>query len=369
MLRRIDVPIGGRFGGTVADQSEVDDISVGGDGNFDPVGDANSVGVTSAAGGAANSARFLDVVGLVKGYGSRKAVDGIDFHIDRGECFGLLGPNGAGKTTTILAICGLLRPDSGTILVGAPGRAPDRAGARRDIGYVPQEIALYDDLTGRENLRFFGRLYGLRGAQLKRRVEETLEFVDLVSRGNDKVTGYSGGMKRRLNIAAALLHEPGLLVLDEPTVGIDPQSRNAILESLLALARSGVAILYTSHYMEEVERICDRIGVMDGGRILAEGSRADLLATLGTQTVQVRLLTGGTPDAALLEGLGKLDGVVSATAGPGGPELAVHDVARVLPELLAAAAKHDTAVNGLAVDQPNLETVFLHLTGKALRDG
>jgi ABC-2 type transport system ATP-binding protein len=312
---------------------------------------------------------FLQVSDLVKTYGARPAVAGVSFSISSGECFGLLGPNGAGKTTTILSICGLIKPDSGQVQVGEGRRDPGAARTRRDIGYVPQEIALYEDLSGRENLRFFGRLYGLTSKHLKDRIEATLAFVDLTSRADQKVGAYSGGMKRRLNIAAALLHEPGLLVLDEPTVGIDPQSRNSILENLAALRSSGTAVLYTSHYMEEVERLCDRIAIMDDGKILAEGTRGSLLELLGERVDQVRLATLGAPEAKLVQSLRRLKGVSSVGTTSDGLELTARDVTQTLPRVLAAVARHETAVTGLTVGQADLESVFLHLTGKGLRDG
>jgi ABC-2 type transport system ATP-binding protein len=312
---------------------------------------------------------FLRVTDLVKTYGGKPAVAGVSFTISSGECFGLLGPNGAGKTTTILSICGLIKPDSGRVAVGEEKHDPGKAGTRRDIGYVPQEIAVYEDLSGRENLRFFGRLYGLGSKPLKARIEETLDFVDLASRADQKVAAYSGGMKRRLNIAAALLHEPGLLVLDEPTVGIDPQSRNSILENLAALRSSGTAVLYTSHYMEEVERLCDRIAIMDDGKILAEGTRGSLLELLGDRVDQVRLATLNTPPVTLVQALGSLEGVSSIGATSDGLELTARDVTQTLPSVLAEVARYGTAVTGLSVEQADLESVFLHLTGKGLRDG
>jgi ABC-2 type transport system ATP-binding protein len=312
---------------------------------------------------------FLQVTDLVKTYGGRPAVAGVSFSISSGECFGLLGPNGAGKTTTILSICGLIKPDSGQVEVGTGRHGPGAARTRRDIGYVPQEIALYEDLSGRENLSFFGHLYGLAGKHLKARVEATLAFVDLTSRADQKVGAYSGGMKRRLNIAAALLHEPGLLVLDEPTVGIDPQSRNSILENLAALRSSGTAVLYTSHYMEEVERLCDRIAIMDDGKVLAEGTRGSLLELLGERVDQVRLATLSTPDGGLIEDLRAVKGVSSVGATSDGLELTARDVTQTLPEVLTEVARHGTAVTGLTVEQADLESVFLHLTGKGLRDG
>jgi ABC-2 type transport system ATP-binding protein len=312
---------------------------------------------------------FLRVTDLVKAYGGKPAAAGVSFSISSGECFGLLGPNGAGKTTTILGICGLIRPDSGRVEVGEGMRDPGAARTRRDIGYVPQEIAVYEDLTGRENLSFFGRLYGLGGKRLKARIDETLDFVDLTSRADQKVAAYSGGMKRRLNIAASLLHEPGLLILDEPTVGIDPQSRNSILENLAALRSSGTAVLYTSHYMEEVERLCDRIAIMDDGKVLAEGTRGSLLELLGDRVDQVRLATLNTPTESLVKALGELDGVASVGTTSDGLELTARDVTQTLPSVLAEVARHGTAVTGLSVEQADLESVFLQLTGKGLRDG
>jgi ABC-2 type transport system ATP-binding protein len=245
--------------------------------------------------------------GLVKRYGRRLAVDDVSFFIRAGERYGLLGPNGAGKTTTISMVCGLLPPDAGSVEVAGALIDQRATDARAAIGYVPQEIALYPDLTGRENLRFFARLYGLRGTRRDERVAACLDLVGLADRADERVDRYSGGMQRRLNIAAGLLHEPRLLVLDEPTVGVDPQSRHAILESVESLGSSGLAVLYTTHYMEEAQRLCDRVGILDEGRLIAEGTRAELVALMG---------------------------------GP-------------------------TGVDGV---EPNLEAVFLHLTGKALRD-
>ena len=312
---------------------------------------------------------FLQVTDLVKSYGGKPAVAGVSFSISSGECFGLLGPNGAGKTTTILSICGLIKPDSGQVEIGEGKHNPSTSRTRRDIGYVPQEIAVYEDLSGRENLRFFGRLYGLGSKQLKDRVNATLDFVDLASRADQKVGTYSGGMKRRLNIAASLLHEPGLLILDEPTVGIDPQSRNSILDNLAALRSSGTAVLYTSHYMEEVERLCDRIAIMDDGKILSEGTRGSLIELLGDRVDLVRLGTLNPPETDLVQALGVLDGVNSVGPTSDGLELTARDVTHTLPGVLAEVAKHDTVVTGLAVEQADLESVFLHLTGKGLRDG
>ena len=212
----------------------------------------------------------LECAGLRKRFGELEAVRGVGFRIDPGETYGLLGPNGAGKTTTISMVCGLLEPDDGEVLVCGAPLTVSSVREREAIGYVPQEIALYPDLTGRENLRFFGRLYDLSGADAGRRAAEVLEIVGLAERADDRVRTYSGGMQRPLNIAVGLLHRPRLLVLDEPTAGVDPQSRNAILEAVEVLAGEGLAVLYTTHYMEEAERLCDRVGIIDSGLLQAE---------------------------------------------------------------------------------------------------
>jgi ABC-2 type transport system ATP-binding protein len=309
---------------------------------------------------------LVSCVGLRKRYGGRTVVDGVGFTIDRGETFGLLGPNGAGKTTTISMLCGLLARDGGTVVVDGHDLDHDPMAVKRAIGYVPQDVALYPDLSGRENLQFFGRLYGLRGADLAGRVDRTLETVGLSERGDDRVDGYSGGMKRRLNIAAGLLHDPRLLVLDEPTVGVDPQSRNAILEAVHQLGAEGMGVLYTTHYMEEAERLCDRIGILDEGRVVAEGTRDQLVARVGEQG-RVRLVATGAVPALVVEAR-RIDGVVEAMPSDGGVTLLVHDARRLLPRLLQAAVDADVTVQSVEVEEPDLEAVFLHLTGKALRD-
>ena len=213
--------------------------------------------------------RILECRELRKSYGDLVAVNGISFHIAEGETYGLLGPNGAGKTTTISMICGLLERDGGEVLIDGVQLTPRSVAVKAGIGYVPQELAIYPDLTAKENLRFFARLYGVSGKEARRRIDEVLGIIGLVERADDMVKAYSGGMKRRLNIGIGLLHRPRLLVLDEPTVGVDPQSRNAILESVERLADEGIGVLYTTHYMEEAERLCDRVGIVDLGELKA----------------------------------------------------------------------------------------------------
>jgi ABC-2 type transport system ATP-binding protein len=318
------------------------------------------------AGASTGTTPVLTCKGLAKRYGERQAVDDVGFTIDEGEAYGLLGPNGAGKTTTIAMLCGLLERDAGEVVVaGRPlgGRDP---GVKRAIGYVPQEIALYPELTGAENLAFFGRLYGLAGAGLRRRVAAGLDVAGLTDRGGDRVKEYSGGMRRRLNIAAGLLHEPRLLVLDEPTVGVDPQSRNAILDSVAALSAAGTAVLYTSHYMEEVERLCDRVGIIDEGRLIAEGTRRELVADVG-QADRVDLATDGDA-AALAAACRTVAGVSDAQVVPGGVQLLATHGRNLLPALVGAAGQAGAPLSSIEVTEPDLESVFLHLTGKALRD-
>ncbi|HET6748159.1 MAG TPA: ABC transporter ATP-binding protein [Actinomycetes bacterium] len=303
---------------------------------------------------------------LRRRYGQRLAVDGVGFRVDPGETYGLLGPNGAGKTTTISMVCGLLRRDGGEVTVAGASLDQDPAAVKAAIGYVPQDIALYPDLSGGENLRFWGRMQGLAGRELADRVEDVLQVVGLADRARDKVADYSGGMQRRLNIAAGLLHRPRLLVLDEPTVGVDPQSRNAILENVEALRGEGTAVLYTTHYMEEAERLCDRVGIIDQGRLIAEGTRRELVARVGERD-RIELAASGDL-ARLAEAAARLDGVDEATVAAGGVHLVGRDGRRLLPRLFEAADGTGVEVTSAEVVEPDLEAVFLHLTGKALRD-
>jgi linearmycin/streptolysin S transport system ATP-binding protein len=295
------------------------------------------------------------------------AVDGVSFAIRDGEIFSLLGPNGAGKTTTISILSCLLRPDSGEADVGGFSvlRKPDEV--KKLIGVVPQDIALYEDLSGRENLMFWGRMYGLNGTALATRVDEVLELIGLVDRQKDRVDKYSGGMKRRVNIGAALLHKPRMLYLDEPTVGIDPQSRRAILDGVKDLNAAGMTVLYTTHYMEEAQELSDRIAIMDQGRMIAVGTQAELVQMVGERTrVDVAL----DRNAHLLaEQWRTLPGVASVTEEEGGPlSLLVEDANTLMPRLFESARAAGARVTKIDLAEPNLEMVFLHLTGRALRD-
>jgi ABC-2 type transport system ATP-binding protein len=305
---------------------------------------------------------MLSCSGLRKRYGERLAVDGVSFSIAADECYGLLGPNGAGKTTTISMLCGLVQADEGDITIdGHPGGSLE---AKAAVGYVPQDLALYPDLTAAENLTFFGELYGLSGSELQGRIAETLELVGLADRGKDRIGTYSGGMKRRANMAAGMLHRPRLLVLDEPTVGVDPQSRNAILETV---GRLGIAVLYTTHYMEEAAKLCDRIGIIDDGRLIAEGTNEALVAQHGGHDKV--FLSSETADLGqLTAACRELDSVYEVAEIEDRLELTTEHGPAVLPAVVAAAARHGVELSGLEVRSPNLEDVFLRLTGKELRD-
>jgi ABC-2 type transport system ATP-binding protein len=304
--------------------------------------------------------------GLVRRFGERVAVDRVGFAIAPGETYGLLGPNGAGKTTTISMIAGILRADAGTVHLNgvAVSTAPNEA--KRAVGFVPQHIALFEDLTAKENLRFFGGLQGMSGRRLNQRIAATLDLVGLADRGDDRIDSYSGGMQRRANIAVGLLHEPKLLILDEPTAGVDPQSRNQILESVERLGDAGLAVLYTTHYMEEAERLCDRVGIIDAGRLVAEGTRRELIAQIGEHDRIVVRTAGDLGELA--RSTSALPGVAGTEMRPGELDVRADDAAAVLGPIVAAATRLGVEVSGIEVREPNLEAVFLHLTGKALRD-
>jgi ABC-2 type transport system ATP-binding protein len=310
---------------------------------------------------------ILSVRGLRKCFGERVAVDDVDFTIKTSEIYGLLGPNGAGKTTSISIIAGILTRDAGEVEInginidaGPPARA--------QVGIVPQAITLYLDLTARENLYFWGRMYDLHGGRLRRAVEEALQAVGLTKRADDIVNTYSGGMQRRLNLACGILHQPKLLILDEPTVGVDPQSRSAIFELVERLRDEGTAILYTTHYMEEAERLCTRIGIIDMGKLITEGTRSELVADLGREVrIEVGLERNEGLDRAVSVVTG-LDGVHSATVVDERLHVFADEGAHRLPTLLTALLNAGFVAASVEVVEPNLEDVFLRLTGRALRD-
>ena len=301
---------------------------------------------------------------LRKTYGDRVAVDGVSLSLPPGQLLALLGPNGAGKSTTIGMVCGLTAPDAGTVAIGGQTLAQDRHAYQRRIGLVPQEIALFEDLPAQANVELFGALYGLSRAQQRERAAEVLARVGLLDRAADKPATFSGGMKRRLNIACALVHGPEVLLLDEPTAGVDPQSRNAIFETLEGLKREGKALLYTTHYMEEAERLADAIVIVDHGRVVAQGTLTQLLAQLpAAQQLQIDL--DGPP---ALPPLAALPGVKRVQAFDARLVLGVDDL-EVAPAVLQALAAQGRRVKHLSSGRASLEDVFLHLTGRTLRDG
>jgi len=309
---------------------------------------------------------ILEATGLVKRFDDLVAVDDVSFSIDAGETYGFLGPNGAGKTTSISMIAGLLEPDGGSVVVEGEPITTSSVRGKRSIGLVPQDLAIYPDLTAAENLSFFGRLYGMAGADLQSRVSEVLEVVGLNDRRDDLTKEFSGGMKRRLNIGIGLLHKPHLLILDEPTVGVDPQSRNAILESVENLSTEGMAVLYTTHYMEEAERLCDRVAIIDEGKLKAEGTRRELVSMVGEKDRIT--INGGGDLASAATSVESVDGVTSASAADHRLDVLATNASSILPEILTRVSAAGATINGVAVVEPNLEAVFLHLTGKALRD-
>jgi ABC-2 type transport system ATP-binding protein len=312
---------------------------------------------------------LLEVDGLCKSFGNLKAVDQLSFQVDKGEAFGLLGPNGAGKSTTMMMICGLLQPDAGDVRL--EGRSLDRQRpiSRSHMGVVPQDLAIYPDLTARENLQFFGRLYHLDKTTLQKRVDETLDQVGLLGRANDLAATFSGGMKRRLNFAAAVLHKPVLLILDEPTVGVDPQSRAHLIDCIRQLQASGTAIIYASHYMEEVQVICSRVAIVDHGRLLACDQIPVLLHQIPLE-VEFRLGIASLPagfepgPCAVLEGShDELTLRISNTEKNSETAMS-SEITRMLNSL----AEHRISVRSIRTHEPSLERLFLKLTGHTLRD-
>jgi ABC-2 type transport system ATP-binding protein len=309
---------------------------------------------------------LLEVAALRKSYGALTAVSDVSFSVDSGQIVGLLGPNGAGKSTTVGVIAGWLKADGGEVRVSGRPLAGDTDPAKRVVGLVPQDLALFEELPARENLRFFGALYGMGGAALEAAISSGLQFVGLAERARDRVKTFSGGMKRRLNLAAGLLHDPELVLLDEPTVGVDPQSRHAIFENLEALRDRGKALVYTTHYMEEAERLCDRIVIVDHGRVIADDTVRGLYGRLpSTRRLDVEL-RGAAP--GLLDAVRALPDVESAEIAGDVLRVVLRDLASGAPAVLTLLREHGVAYDHVASERGGLETVFLSLTGRRLRD-
>jgi ABC-2 type transport system ATP-binding protein len=305
---------------------------------------------------------MISIKDVRKSYGEKPALRGVSLDVVRGECLGLLGPNGAGKTTLIRSLVARVALEAGTISVD--GAAPGSAEARAKLGYIPQELALYPLLTARENLLTFGSYQGMSGAALRESVEWCLQWAALSDRQKEPIKGFSGGMKRRLNMACGLIHRPKVVLMDEPTVGVDPQSRERIYEMIEALRKGGTSVVYTTHYMEEAQRLCDRVAIIDHGQLIAIGTVAELIANaFGTkQQVEVRFLR--PPSSALEEWIARRGGTSSEASAT----FAIEDAAKQVPELLTGLAAQGAAVGELSVKSPTLESVFLKITGRELRD-
>lgn len=311
---------------------------------------------------------ILEAHNLVKKFNDFTAVDGVSFAIQEGEMFSLLGPNGAGKTTTIAMLSCLLAPTAGEAIIGGHSVSQDPMAVKKIIGVVPQDIALYEELSALENLQFWGRMYGMGGAALKQRVAEVLEQVGLADKAKQRVKTYSGGMKRRINIAVGLLHKPRLLFMDEPTVGIDPQSRRNILDSVKALNRQGMTVLYTTHYMEEAQELSQRVGIIDHGKLIALGTQQELTRMVGQMDALRLHLPEGQETEPFVAALQALPDVRQVTMADHQIVLIVPEAQEAIPPVFTQADRLGFKIRSVEIEEPNLEAVFLHLTGRALRD-
>jgi len=311
---------------------------------------------------------ILEVNNLVKNYGDFQAVKGISFNIEEGEIFSLLGPNGAGKTTTISMLSTLYQPSSGDASIDGHFITREPMQVRKLIGVVPQELALYEELTAYENLVFWGQMYGLSGKSLNKRVDEVLEQIDLVERSRSRVKTFSGGMKRRVNIGVGLLHKPRLLFMDEPTVGIDPQSRRAILDSVKSLNKQGMTVLYTTHYMEEAQELSDRVGIIDNGEMIAIGTQKELTKQVGEMETLILHIDESEDIEELAAAIRNVEGVIKADISDHSVTIIVHEAEEALAPVVSKTNELGIKVRSIDIHEPNLEAVFLHLTGKALRN-
>ena len=311
---------------------------------------------------------ILEVQNLVKNYGDFQAVKGVSFNIEEGEIFSLLGPNGAGKTTTISMLSTLYTPTSGDAVIGGHSVTKDPMAVRGVIGVVPQDLALYEDLTARENLMFWGQMYNLSGKSLTSRVDEVLEQIGLTDKAKDRVKTYSGGMKRRVNIGVGLLHKPRLLFMDEPTVGIDPQSRRAILDTVKDLNKQGMTLLYTTHYMEEAEELSNRVGIIDHGELIAIGSQKELTQQVGQSETLILHINENDDPQALIPSFKGIKDVLEANVIGTEISIITPSAKDVLASVVSKANERGIKIRSIDIREPNLEAVFLHLTGRALRD-
>ena len=311
---------------------------------------------------------ILEVQNLVKYYGDFQAVKGVSFNIEEGEIFSLLGPNGAGKTTTISMLSTLYTPTSGDAVIGGHSVTKDPMGVRNIIGVVPQDLALYEDLTARENLIFWGQMYNLSGKSLNIRVDEVLEQIGLTDKAKNRVKTFSGGMKRRVNIGVGLLHKPRLLFMDEPTVGIDPQSRRAILDTVKDLNKQGMTLLYTTHYMEEAEELSNRVGIIDHGELIAIGSQKELTQQVGQSETLILHINENDDPQALIPSFKGIKDVLEANVIGTEISIITPSAKDVLASVVSKANERGIKIRSIDIREPNLEAVFLHLTGRALRD-
>lgn len=308
----------------------------------------------------------IQIQNLQKRFGDFTAVKNVNLDVKQGEIFSLLGPNGAGKSTTISMLACLLQPSGGAAYVMGHSVMEDPQSVKAAIGVVPQDIALYPDLSARENLNFWGKMFGLRGSALAKRADEVLEIIGLADRQKDRVGKFSGGMKRRVNIGAALMHKPEVIIMDEPTVGIDPQSRRNILDNIKELNSRGMTVLYTTHYMEEAQELSDHIAIMDKGEVIANGTHDELIKLVG-ELDRINLSINVDSEKVIADWKA-IAGVHSVSSVDGDLTILAEDSNVVLPRLFETATQTNVRITSVQVQEPNLETVFLHLTGKALRD-